>query len=167
MTEDPTPTRAPKTSRFGGANVRVPPPATFLGVGVASLLLHRFAPLQLGLPTGVVRGVAVVVIGGAVLLLAGAFHLFQRTGQDPQPWKPSPEIITSGVFRFTRNPMYLAMALLLFGFGLLRGNFWLLFAAPVFLVLVYLTAVRHEEAYLEHRFGDSYRDYRLRVRRWL
>jgi protein-S-isoprenylcysteine O-methyltransferase Ste14 len=99
--------------------------------------------------------------------VVGAFGLFRETGQDAKPWLPTPEIIKSGVYRFTRNPMYLSLALLQSGISIGVGNLWILLLVPVACAVVYMTAIRHEEAYLERKFGDSYLAYKKSVRRWL
>lgn len=163
-------TRTPSTSehrKSPGANVRVPPPLLFVsmvlvGVGVQS---HLGGSLPVARSIAVPLGVALGVIGFALIMWAGG--LFQKTGQDVRPWLNTPELIVSGVYRVTRNPMYVAMAMVQAGLGFGLGNVWLLGLLPVSIVLVYLTAIRHEEAYLESKFQDSYRAYKRQVRRWL
>jgi protein-S-isoprenylcysteine O-methyltransferase Ste14 len=151
-----------------GAAVRIPPPLVYLGAVIAGVLMHAFvAPLPVGLPL-----VWRIIVGAAAALSSLAFmgfaiKLFRRTGQDPKPWATTPEIISTGVYRVTRNPMYVGMALLQIGIGAGLGNWWVIIAVPVVLVVVYLTAIRHEEAYLERKFGRAYSDYKVSVRRWL
>jgi protein-S-isoprenylcysteine O-methyltransferase Ste14 len=99
--------------------------------------------------------------------MVGAWRLFRETGQDPRPWLATPEIVSSGVYRFTRNPMYVSLALGQSALGIGLGNLWILLLVPVVCAVVQITAIRHEEAYLERKFGDSYRDYKKSVRRWL
>ncbi len=151
-----------------GAAVRFPPPFVYLIAVTVGVLLQAFLlPLPLNLPTGarIVVGLALAVLG---FTLGGfAFGLFRRTGQDPAPWKSTPEIVSTGIFRFTRNPMYVGMALVQAGIGLGLGNAWIVALVPVSLAVVYATAVRHEEAYLERKFGRSYLSYKASVRRWL
>jgi protein-S-isoprenylcysteine O-methyltransferase Ste14 len=149
------------------AAVRFPPPFVYLGAVIVGVLLHVLLPLRLGVAPGVrIAGAAVAALLG-LAAIAGAIRLFQRTGQDPKPWEPTPEIISTGVYRFTRNPMYVGMALLQIGIGVGLANGWILALVPLALVLVYLTAVRHEEAYLERKFGETYASYKRSVRRWL
>lgn len=151
-----------------GAAVRVPPPLVYLGAVVSGVLLHGFVlPARLALPTGA----RIAVPAAAALLglwtIGGAIRLFRRSGQDPKPWEPTPEIVSTGVYRFTRNPMYVGMALLQIGIGVGLANGWIVALVPLVLVLVYWTAIRHEEAYLERKFGETYLTYKRRVRRWL
>lgn len=151
-----------------GAAVRLPPPLVYLGALVAGGLLHELVrPLPLGLGPLLRAGLAIGAILLGVGMVSAALGLFRRTGQDPKPWKSTPEVISSGVYRFTRNPMYVGMGLLLAGIGVAWANAWLLLLVPPVLAVVHATAVRHEEAYLERKFGESYRAYKRSVRRWL
>lgn len=150
-----------------GAAVRLPPPLVY---GIALLLgavIQALAPWRLGLALGARAGAAVLVAGLGVALVAAAIGLFRRSGQDPKPWESTPAIISSGIYRFTRNPMYVGMALLQAGIGIGFGNLWIVALVPPVLAVVYWTAIRHEEAYLERKFGDAYRSYKASVRRWL
>jgi len=150
------------------ADVRLPPPTIYAAAVVAGVLLHLFAwPLPLALPA-TVRFVAAAVMGAVGLaLFIAAFGAFRRTGQDPKPWKTTPEFIATGAYRFSRNPMYAGAALLQAAVALGLANGWLLAFVPAALAIVYRTAVRHEEAYLEQKFGESYLAYKRSVRRWL
>jgi len=155
-------------SEKAGAAVHLPPPLIYLTAVIAGGLLHAFAlPLHLELPMSARIGAAVAVGGLGVAMMAKAMGLFRRTGQDPRPWKGTPEIIAIGVYRVTRNPMYVGMALLQIGIGMGLANGWILVLVPPVLALVYATAIRHEEAYLESKFGDTYLAYKASVRRWI
>ncbi len=151
-----------------GAAVRIPPPLVYLGAVIAGVLMHAFvAPLPVGLPIVSRIVVATTAAVSSLVFMGLAIKLFRRTGQDPKPWATTPEIISTGVYRVTRNPMYVGMALLQIAIGVGLANWWVIIAVPVVLVLVYLTAIRHEEAYLERKFGRAYSDYKESVRRWL
>lgn len=151
-----------------GAAVRIPPPLVYLGGVIAGVLVHGFVlPLRPPLPPGARVALTAVAILLGLSLMGGAIRLFRRSGQDPKPWEPTPEIISTGVYRFTRNPMYVGMALLQIGIGVGLANGWILALVPVVLALVYWTAIRHEEAYLERKFGENYTSYKRSVRRWL
>lgn len=150
------------------AAVRVPPPLVFCAAIVAGVLLDGWLlPLPLGLPYSVrLAGAAGATLFGVGIIVV-AMALFQRTGQDPRPWVSTPEIVSRGAYGLSRNPMYLGMALLQASFGLGRENGWVLLLLPPAMAVIYWTAIRHEEAYLERKFGASYLDYKRSVRRWL
>jgi protein-S-isoprenylcysteine O-methyltransferase Ste14 len=149
------------------ATVRFPPPLVYLAAVILGALLHAYVlPFRydIGFGVRIAAGTAIALLGTAVM--GGALGLFRRTGQDPKPWKTTPEIITTGVYRFTRNPMYLGMALLQAGIGIGFANGWILALLPPVLVIIYTIAIRPEEAYLESKFGDVYTGYKKSVRRW-
>jgi protein-S-isoprenylcysteine O-methyltransferase Ste14 len=150
------------------AAVRFPPPLIYLGGAIAGGLLHAFVlPLPLELALSARIGVAVAVAFLGLAMMAGAMGLFKRTSQEPEPWKTTPEIISTGVYSFTRNPMYVGMALIQAGIGIGLANGWVIALVAPVLVIVYGIAIRHEEAYLERKFGATYIEYKASVRRWL
>ncbi len=151
-----------------GASVRIPPPIVYLAGVIAGGLVDRYLfSVPLDLSRGVRFGAAAVATAIGIGVMAAAIGLFRRTGQDPKPWESTPEIISTGVYRFTRNPMYAGMALLQAGIGLALASAWIIALVPVVLAVVYATAVRHEEAYLEEKFGAAYLSYKSSVRRWI
>lgn len=101
------------------------------------------------------------VVGGMALLN------FRRIGTPFDPTAAAEKLAEGGIYRFTRNPMYLGALVGFLGLGLaLRQTWLLLLLVPLALALQWL-AIFREEAYLERRFGDRYRNYKRRVRRWL
>ena len=153
---------------YDGAAVRFPPPLVYLIAVIAGVLLHAFVfPLPLSLPLSTRVSVAVLAAVLGLALIRSAFGHLKRTGQDPKPWKSTPEIVSTGVYRFTRNPMYVGMALIQLGIGIGLGNGWIIALVPPVLAVIYMIAIRHEEAYLERKFRETYIKYKASVRRWL
>ena len=152
------------------AAVKFPPPILPIVTIVAGHILGRFMPIlsAYDLPTP-----ERYWIGGTIAIAAGLIlgvwpiRQFQQSGQDVTPWTPTPEIVIHGPYKFTRNPMYLMMILLCIGFAIILSDVWILILTPVCGWLIYHLAIRHEEVYLEEKFGDSYRAYKQRVRRWI
>ncbi len=156
------------TADADAARVRLPPPAVFITALATAVLLQRFVlQLPLGLPRTWRLAVALAAALFGLGLMALAALAFRRTGQDPRPWKPTPELLRRGVYSRTRNPMYAGMALLLAGAGLKLDNGWALLFLPLILYTLYRTAIRPEEEYLERKFGDAYRSYKQATRRWI
>jgi protein-S-isoprenylcysteine O-methyltransferase Ste14 len=150
------------------AAVRLPPPvpylvAVFAGWALNSVLLAL--PLSLPTPLRIAGAASFILLGLTAVVFAG-MH-FKQTGQDPNPWKPTTEIISAGIYRFTRNPMYFGLALIQIGLAIAMANLWVLVLLPAVLVAVYAAAIRYEEAYLERKFGETYLDYKRSVRRWI
>ena len=152
-----------------GAAVRIPPPLVYLTGAIVGVGLHAFVlPTPIvGLTLGLRLGLAAAAAVLGVVVTGTAIRLFRRTGQDPKPWESTPDILSTGIYRFTRNPMYVAMALLQIALGAALGNWWIIILVPIVLWLIYTTAVRHEEVYLERKFGDKHTSYKAKVRRWL
>ena len=110
-------------------------------------------------------GRGLVVLGVLTLILAYGTMARARTPIDPR--QHTTTIVSTGIYRLSRNPIYINMAILQAALGLLVNNMWtLLMIIPVLIVIHYLVVLR-EEVYLEAKFGDAYLDYKSRVRRWI
>jgi protein-S-isoprenylcysteine O-methyltransferase Ste14 len=149
------------------AGVVAPPPLLFLGaLAVGAAVDFGLVRISTGLPARLRLGAGAVLAGAAVGLAMAALWRFRTAGTAAEPWRPSTALVTDGVYRFTRNPMYLAMALLYLGITLaMDSGVALILLAPL-LALVQAGVIRREERYLERNFGDDYRRYRATVRRW-
>jgi protein-S-isoprenylcysteine O-methyltransferase Ste14 len=157
-----------ETEATDGAAVRFPPPFVPLIALALGVLLHLWIwPLPLPLEGALRFGTAGLLLASGLGLMAAAIGLFRRTGQDAKPWLSTPEIISTGIYRFTRNPMYVSMGFLQAGIGVALANGWVVLLVPVTWVVIYRIAIRHEEAYLERKFGSVYTQYKASVRRWL
>jgi protein-S-isoprenylcysteine O-methyltransferase Ste14 len=148
--------------------VRFPPPFVFLGFVLLGPLVDRLFRLEpIELPPLVVGAAALLLIGGGVGLALAAVRRFGAAGTRVEPWAPSSAIVQDGVYRFTRNPMYVGMALLAAGLALMSRSPGALLLVPLAVLSIDRFVIPREESYLERRFGDAYRDYCRRVRRWL
>ncbi len=105
--------------------------------------------------------VAVGMVGVVALIQ------FRRAGTPPEPWRPSRALVTGGIYRYTRNPMYVGMTLIYLGVTAWWNTWWPLGVLPLVLVIMTVAVIGREEAYLERLFGEEYRRYRDRVRRWI
>jgi protein-S-isoprenylcysteine O-methyltransferase Ste14 len=149
------------------ANVPFPPPLLYAGALLLGWLAGRF----LGIGWEGYRGLSLYVGGvftllGIVLILWAA-GLFRRAGTNIRPREPANSLVLTGLYRKTRNPMYLGMTLLYFGLALLLHSLVALLLLIVVLVIIQTQVIAREERYLEARFGDDYRAYKKRVRRWI
>jgi protein-S-isoprenylcysteine O-methyltransferase Ste14 len=148
------------------SGVTIPPPLFYLAGFGAGIALELFFPIDR--PPLAVTIVGAVIGVGLWLALDGIAMLsFRRAGTSMVPLNPTTALVTSGSYRFTRNPMYLGMAFLYGAFALAFGLIWALIVLPLVLAAVDRLVIAREEPYLEARFGDEYRDYKRRVRRWL
>ena len=152
------------------AAVKFPPPLVGVLAIVVGYGLGRFYPIMddFLVPAPERYWVGGIICVVAILVLAiWPIKLFKKIEQDPKPWTTTPEIIVTGPYKFTRNPMYLMMVLVCIGFSIILDEAWVFVLAPVCGFVIYLIAIRHEETYLEEKFGDSYRNYKKNVRRWI
>ncbi len=146
--------------------MRIPPPLFYVtgfvaGVALELLFPTGALPLALAILVGVVGGALWLALDGSAMLL------FRRAGTSVVPMRPTTAMVTSGPYRFTRNPMYVGMAVLYLALALSFGVFWALALLPAVLYLVDRLVIVHEERYPEAKFGENYREYKQRVRRWL
>jgi protein-S-isoprenylcysteine O-methyltransferase Ste14 len=148
--------------------VIAPPPILFAGMLAIGLAVDfRVVRLATHIPAYPRDGLAILLLAGACALAAAAIRGFRRAGTHVEPWEPSTAIVTTGVYRFTRNPMYLAGAIIYIAVALAADSgVTLLLLAPLLVILRYGVIAR-EERYLQAKFGDEYRRYQAAVRRWL
>lgn len=151
------------------SGVRVYPPVFFAGGIAAGYILEKLRPLPLpgeGLrPTMHAAGFAALALW---LVFDGwALTLMLRAGTSPNPMRASTALVTAGPYRVSRNPIYVGYVFLQAGIAFLKGSVWLLATLVPAVVLLDRLVILREERYLEATFGDAYRRYRARVRRWL
>jgi protein-S-isoprenylcysteine O-methyltransferase Ste14 len=152
----------------GTAGVIARPPLLFLAALVIGFVLGLL-PLPFPVP-GIdpvhwIIGGSLIVIGLA--LAAAGIRNFSRARTSFLSIKPTRALVTTGIHGWTRNPIYLGMFLIYGGIGVAAQSPWILILALPLAITIRLGVVAREEAYLERRFGDAYRDYKARVRRWL
>ena len=149
------------------ADVRILPPVLFLGSIALGVLIQLASPLRFAESSGLRVAIGLLAVALGFAEIAWAFTVMRRTHQDPDPRKPSPELIPTGPYRYSRNPMYAGMTLIQTGIGVALGNLWILLLLLPTLFILQRGVIEKEEAYLQRRFGDSYLRYRNSVRRWL
>ena len=152
--------------------VFIPPPLFYVGAFLVGWLIarRRHAPIvraDIGALFTIEQALGWVLVVAGVVLVASAFHAFIRAKTAIVPVKPATTIVAAGPYRFTRNPMYLALAVVYLGAALLVNSFWTLLLLPVAILCIQLYVIPKEERYLEAKFGDEYGAYKRRVRRWV
>lgn len=142
-------------------------PAFYFLVTAATMAgLHFLAPIGMLLhPPITDLGALLIAIGLGVLIWAAA--TFGRVGTPIKPFEESTHLVTKGMYRVTRNPMYLGMVVVLLGIAVLFGTISPFIPIPLFVWLIQTNIIRFEEAALERTFGDEYKEYKQKVRRWL
>jgi protein-S-isoprenylcysteine O-methyltransferase Ste14 len=109
---------------------------------------------------------AALVVAGAVLIGLGS-RRFIAAGTNIAPSMPTTALVVDGIYGRTRNPLYLGTTLLYLGLGVAAGSLWAIVLVVPLLWVINVGVIAREERYLERKFGDDYRAYKARVRRWL
>jgi protein-S-isoprenylcysteine O-methyltransferase Ste14 len=166
MGKDPTGQQASDT---GTAGVIARPPFLFLAALLLGLALDHLLPVPFAVPeVDLVRWIiagSLILIGLA--LAAAGIRNFSQAGTPVPTNEPTRALVTTGIHGWVRNPIYLGLFLLYGGIGLAARSPWILILTLPLAITIRYGVVAREEAYLERRFGDAYRDYKARVRRWL
>ena len=146
--------------------VPIPPPLLFVFPLAAAFLGEWLVP------TSFIHGKLRWIVGSLFLLAGlalniGGFVTQRRAGTDPIPFNPTTRIVSHGLYRFSRNPMYMGFALWTLGVAILTNSMWMLLAVPIGVILTDRIVITREERYLERKFGEEYLGYKRRVRRWI
>ncbi len=148
------------------AGVVARPPLVFLGSLLAGLGLHLAWPLRL-FPGGTHPAWGGVLMAGAIVLFVLAVRELRAAGTGIRTRHPTTSLVQGGPYRRSRNPIYLAFVGVQLGVAILVNSAWILGTLIPALGVVRYGVIAREEAYLERKFGESYRRYRASVRRWL
>lgn len=145
------------------------PPLLFLAALMIGLVLDRLLRLPFPLPgTGLVHRITggALILSGLALVRASMGN-FARAGTPYRSIEPTTALVTSGLYGLSRNPIYVGLFLLYGGIGVAAQSLGILILTLPLALTIRYGIVAREETYLERRFGDAYRDYKARVRRWL
>lgn len=148
------------------AGVIAPPPLIVAIPLIAGLVANWMRPLPMfSGPAGIWIGIILVMTG--LSLIATGVVEFSRAKTAVVPFSPTTAIVSSGPFRFSRNPLYLGFVLIYIGVSLAANTWWPLFLLPLAILVLQRGVIDREERYLERKFGTGYTDYKARVRRWI
>ena len=145
-----------------------PPPLLVLACIAAGFIAARFKPLPFfpG-PASVRVAISIVLFLAPVVIVFVARRELIKHKEHPNPYKPTSAIVSSGIYRFSRNPIYIAFLIVVLATATAANNAWLLVSIVLAFVLLQFGVVRAEERYLSGKFGAEYDEYRRRVRRWV
>ena len=173
LTRAPVETSSDRTASHvrdsgGVAGVIAPPPLIFLGFLALSAILEAVIPTPTMALFPYVRYAAgtVLFIIGLVIGIAGIRGL-RASGTNISTDLPATALVVDGIYRWSRNPLYLAMTLAYVGLAIAAGSAWAIVLLIPLLAVMNICVISREERYLEREFGDAYRAYKSRARRWL
>jgi protein-S-isoprenylcysteine O-methyltransferase Ste14 len=142
------------------------PPLIYAAFLVVGIYWRDVLPLSLG-PGPLRKPIGVALVAAGILIAFWAMGTMTRARTTFNPFRPSSAIVSSGPFRFTRNPIYLGDLLIYAGVAMYFDSALALLLLPLVIVAMHFGVIVREERYLERKFGEEYRNYRQRVRRWL
>lgn len=151
-----------------GPGVYIPPPLFYVLVFLASVFIQKKIPID-----DRMFNLVTLKIVGVILLIASLFFLvkslrqFFLTKNTLILIKPATSLQMSGIYRITRNPMYLGLAIVYLGITCFVGNWWNIILFPILFLIMQEYVIKREEKYLMLEFGREYEDYKKKVRRWL
>ena len=142
-------------------------PTTYLLISIVLMVaLHFLIPLVQVIPVPWnILGIVPIVTGVALNLIAGS--AFRKVRTTVKPFEESSSLVTNGVFRFSRNPMYLGFMLILLGIAIVLGSLTAFAIIPVLAILMDRVFIQVEERMLEVKFGQAWLEYKAKVRRWI
>jgi protein-S-isoprenylcysteine O-methyltransferase Ste14 len=169
MRNDPA-AQQPSDTETAGVVAR--PPLLFLGALLLGFVSDHLLPLPFPIARAGLLHWASAAIAGCLILIgiavfAASIRNFSSAATPVQGTKPTRVLVTTGIHGWSRNPIYLGMFLVYAGVGIAVRSPWILILAAPLAIIMRYGVVAREEAYLERRFGDTYRDYKARVRRWI
>jgi protein-S-isoprenylcysteine O-methyltransferase Ste14 len=162
----------PQVEDTGTASVIARPPLLFLATLSLGFVVDHLVPLQFPISRiGLAHWISAIIAGAVVViglaLATAGIRNFTRAATPVPTTQPTRALVTTGIHGYTRNPIYLGMFLVYAGIGLLVRSPWILILMLPLALTIRYGVVAREEAYLERRFGDAYRAYKTRVRRWI
>lgn len=143
------------------------PAAIELSAVLTGLMLHSLSPLEIPLAAGLAWIAVPLFMGLGFTIIALGCLEFARARTSIRPDRGADALIRTGPFRWSRNPLYLSVGLLIAGIGFWVNSLWVLVMLPPLALVMSRAVIAHEESYLEHKFGQVYVDYKQSVRRWL
>jgi protein-S-isoprenylcysteine O-methyltransferase Ste14 len=146
--------------------IRVPPPPVYLLALLLGLLLDRKAHVPF-LPGRVARVLGWPLVGGGMALVAWFVRTMRGVDTTIRIDKPVSSLVQNGSFRYSRNPGYVALAMIYTGIAVLRNALWAILLLPLVVYVIQREVIEREERYLERTFGEEYLAYKARVRRWV
>jgi len=149
-----------------GPDIRLHPPIIYAISILSGIGLNNLWPQTM--PCDIYgRTWGILLIALAIVIAVWALLQFHKADTDVRPDKPDSSLITSGPFRFTRNPLYIVLTLTQITTAVWLNNLWIVLLVIPSVVVITFYAIAREERYLERLFGQDYLDYKKRVRRWL
>lgn len=157
-----------KENKKDNAGVYIPPPLLYTAIFFLAILIQKMIPIN----KDFFFTTTAKIIGALIILISLFFSFpailqFFKTKNTLITIKPANSLQTTRIYSISRNPMYISLLLVYTGLSFIIGNWWNLILLPVLFLIIQEYVIKREEKYLDRRFGQSYLDYKTKVRRWL
>ena len=159
---------ATESNKPDSPRVYIPPPLLYVLIFIAAVFIQKEIPIEdalFQLVTTKIAGIVLLII--ALFFLVRSLRQFFQSKNTLILIKPASSLQTNGIYSISRNPMYVGLTIVYLGVTCFIGNWWNIIPFPLLLLIVQEYIIKSEEKYLEREFGQQYREYRKRVRRWL
>ncbi len=150
--------------------VLVHPPILYAGGLLVGAIFNQFMPASFaGLISSrnLILWPGIVLLAGGIILISMAVRQFRRAGTNVPTNKPAVQLVTDGVYRFTRNPIYVSLSCIYAGLALIWDSPWTLGLLVPVLITMRFGVIAREEKYLTAKFGAAYTEFLSKTRRWL
>ncbi|HNR49536.1 MAG TPA: isoprenylcysteine carboxylmethyltransferase family protein [Bacteroidia bacterium] len=157
-----------QTDLYKGPGVYIPPPLFYVLFYFIGIILQKNIPVHSDLfNRNVLNFFAVILLLAAIYFIARSLFQFFKTKNTVILIKRATALQTNNIYAFTRNPMYLGLALVYLAITCIFGNWWHIIIFPLLIIFVQEYIIKKEEKYLEKEFGEEYLNYKKKVRRWI
>ncbi len=149
-----------------GAGVKFPPPLIYIIAVLLGFILERYIPLAIHLnqTLWLAAGFAFFI---AIIFAVSALLGLRKAKTSIEPWRPTTNIVDSGIFAYSRNPIYLSFICFGFGMAFSLNSYWIMLMMIPATWLIKTLVIAKEEQYLSKKFAEEYRQYCRKVRRWI
>lgn len=148
--------------------LKIPPPAQFAITAAAMFGVSKIVPaLKFTLPGSTVLGIGLGIVGLSSAIMGVTQFKKAQTTPNPQALEKVSSMVTSGIYQYSRNPMYLGLVLILLGWALYLSHFLTFILIPIFMMYITRFQIQPEERVLTKKFGQAYQNYCAKVRRWI
>jgi protein-S-isoprenylcysteine O-methyltransferase Ste14 len=149
--------------------VFIPPPLFYVIIFLLSFILQGYFTIRSAFffHSMIANIIGIIIIVAGLIFSVPALRQFIKSRNTVITFKPAASLQTNGIYSVSRNPMYTGLLFQYLGLALIFGNWWTLILFPVLIVLVQYLIILPEERYLMRAFGNSYSDYKNKVRRWI
>ena len=151
-----------------GPGVYIPPPLFYVLTFLAAIFIQKKVPVSNAFfHTSAAKIIGIILMVASLFFLFTSLRQFFVTKNTVILIKPARSLQTTGIYAVSRNPMYVGLALLYLGITCFIGNWWNIIFLPLLIIIIQEYIIKREEKYLELAFGQQYKEYKNKTRRWL